>query len=357
MHKPPTIHDVAAALGMHKSTVSLALSGKGNVSAATRTRVLAVAHEMGYEPNLLAQRLASGHRNALVCLFSGVLDVGLATEKILLIQRALNERGLEAPIYACYESHRDKAAAQAAQVRQLCRQRPRAILCASQMVEPSVFRVLETYQRDGGVVVNYDIPVPLVCDQVIFDREDNGYQAARHLLEAGHRKLGIGMSNTTAWTEGQPYLPQTYRLNGFRKALAEYGVMAREEWFFENATYEKGGAEMARRFLSLRERPTGLCIVNDYVAMAFTVEIMRAGLRVPEDVSIVSHDDQPIATYCPVPLTSVSQPVEEIAQAVVELLMERLAGRVSGEPRTITIRGKLTSRASVAPPPAQSPRG
>src|SRR5207249_8901180 len=103
MSKPPTIHDVAGALGMHKSTVSLALSGKGNVSAATRQKVFAAARELGYEPNPLAQRLAHGHRNTTVCLFSAALDVGLATEKILLIQKALCARGLEVPIHTCFE--------------------------------------------------------------------------------------------------------------------------------------------------------------------------------------------------------------------------------------------------------------
>ena len=86
------------------------------------------------------------------------------------------------------------------------------------------------------------------------------------------------------------------RLRGFRRALAEVGLPMREEWFFQNPTYERGGAEMARRFLAMRDRPTALCIVNDYVALAFVVEVMRAGLRVPEDVSVVSHDDQPIAS-------------------------------------------------------------
>ena len=85
---------------------------------------------------------------------------------------------------------------------------------------------------------------------------------------------------------------------GFARALGEFGVPVRDEWFFRNSNYELGGAEMALRFLTLPERPSAVCIVNDYVALAFTVEIMRAGLRVPQDVSIISHDNQPIASYC-----------------------------------------------------------
>jgi LacI family transcriptional regulator len=352
MRKPPTIHDVAGAVGLHKSTVSLALSGKGNLSASTRQKVLATARELGYEPNPLAQRLAHGHRNATVALFSGLLDVGLATQKILLIQKALSERSLEVPIYSSCEPVGDGGRSRAAQVRQLCRQRPRAVVCAAQMLDPAVFHELHAYQRGGGAVVSYDIPVPLECDQVVFDREENAYQAARCLLERGHRRLGIGLTVTDARLSGTASDPQSFRLQGFRRALAEFGVPAREEWVFRNPTYEKGGAEMARQFLQLAERPTGLCIVNDYVALAFMVEVMRVGVRVPEDISIVGHDNQPIAAYCPVPLTTVSQPVEAIARAVVELLVERIEGRGGDAPRTETIRGELIERGSVAVPSA-----
>ena len=358
MPNPPTIQDVAGALGMHKSTVSLALSGKGNLSALTRQRVLSTARELGYEPNPLAQRLATGHRNALVCLFSGVLDVGLATEKLLLIQRELGAHGLEVPLYTCYEPSGDGARAQWTQIRQLCRQRPRAIICASQMVDASVYPELDSYQRGGGILVSYDLPTPLSCDQVIFDREDNAYQAARYLLSRGHRKIGVGMSNQTgplSQTEGDP---QFWRLRGFRRAFAEFGVAMKDEWLFSRGNYEKGGAEIARQFLALPDRPTAMCIVNDYVALAFVVEVMRAGVRIPHDLSVVSHDDQPIASYCPVPLTCITQPTDEIARTVAQRLLERLhsdkTGDKSGEsdtppaPRTITLRGHLVERASVA---------
>lgn len=347
MGKPPTIQDVAQALGMHKSTVSLALSGKGNIAAGTRERVRTVAHEIGYAPNPLAQRLANGARNPTVCIVSGALDVGLATEKILLIQHALSAETLEAPIYTCSEGVGETDRSQAAQIRQICRQRPRAVVCAAQMVGAAVFPELEAYQRAGGVVVSYDVAVPLDCDQVVFDREDNTDQAARYLLERGHRRIGLGMSNPPPWLSHTAGLAQDLRLIGFRRALQEFGTPVREDWLFRNSTYEKGGAEMAQRFLGLAERPTGLCIVNDYVALAFMVEIMRAGVRVPEDVSLVGLDNQPIAAYCPVPLTSVSQPTEEIAQAVVAQLRERLAGSTAA-PETVTIRGELQVRESVA---------
>jgi LacI family transcriptional regulator len=232
------------------------------VSQATRQRVLRVARELGYEPNPLAQRLAHGQRNSAVPIISGTLDVGLATEKILQIQRELSARGLEAPIYTSSSADPAGGSSQAAQIKQVCRQRPRAIVCAAQTLPPTataVFSELAAYQRAGGIVVSYDVPVPLECDQIIFDREDNAYQAARHLIRWGHRKIGIGMSDTALLNGGRPAIdalntPQAHRLRGFCRALDESGIAWRDDWFFPVATYEKGGAQMAQRFLGLPPR-------------------------------------------------------------------------------------------------------
>jgi LacI family transcriptional regulator len=359
MDRSPTIHDVARALGMHKSTVSLALSGKGNVSRATRERITTVAREMGYEPNPLARRLANGWTNDTVYIFSGHLDVGLATAKILRVQEALNARSLDAPIYNCIDvrdAPEQLARAQVAQIRQLCRQRPRAIVCFAHLLEPAVFRELEAYQRAGGILVTFDHPTPLNCDQVIFDREDNAYQAAAFLLENGHRRLGLRMAAQHPGSGSVTVSdPQELRFRGFRRALAEYDAPFREEWVFPITSYETGGAELARRYLEQEDRPTGLCIVNDYVALGFMVEVMQAGLRVPGDVSIIAHDDQPVAAFCPVPLTAATQPVDRIADAVVDLLMTRLEGNADPEPRRVIIRGEVVVRQSVAAPPVQPP--
>jgi DNA-binding LacI/PurR family transcriptional regulator len=107
---------------------------------------------------------------------------------------------------------------------------------------------------------------------------------------------------------------------------------------------------MARQFLGLPNRPTGVCIVNDYVALAFMVETMRSGLSIPSDVSVVSHDNQPIAAYCPVPLTSVTHPVKQIVSVVVGMLSERIDGLVASDipGRTVVVRGELAARESVA---------
>lgn len=351
--KAPTLQDLATELGLHTSTVSLALSGKGNISVATRQKVLVTARTLGYRPNPLAQRLASSVSTNLVCILSSPLDQGVGTQKLVLIQNELVARHLEVPLYTCAEPSGGKEETHAVQIRQICQERPCAIVCAGSVIHPSVFPELDAYRREGGIIVSYDMPTPLECDQVIFDREDNAYQAARYLLEQGHREIGLGMNAPPAWSPDVKYLPWTARLKGFQRALAEFGAPLREEWlFFHNGAYEEGGQNLARLFLAQKKRPTGMCIVNDYVALAFMVLAMRDGVRVPEEVSIVGHDNQRITELCPVPMTSASHPAEKIAHTVVEMLMERIEG-FDGPARTKIIRGNLVPRQSVTSPPAR----
>lgn len=342
-----TIQDIADTLGVHKSTVSNALSGKGRISKELRSRVMNLADELGYEPDPLAQRLSNRAHSKVVCLCCGALGPGRGTEKIAYLQSSLTGLGLEVPIYTPAIVSGHDGDAQAALFKQVRRVRPQAIVLCAYALYEEAYPEIEAYLRDGGIVVSYDLPIPLNCDQVIFDREDNAYQGAKYLLERGHRDIGFGISRLVQPIHDSHNMTQNLRLRGFRRAMAEYGSEMHGEWIFENRSFERGGAEMARHFLELKERPTGLCIVNDYVALAFMVEIMKGGIKVPQELSVIGHDNQPIVAYCPVPLTSVSQPAGEIIRAVVDRVMARLDGD-TGPVETITIRGDIVERESVA---------
>ena len=342
MTKTVTIQDVARAVGVAKSTASAALNDKYGVAPGTREAVLQAARELGFEVNPLAQRLAHGRSDNTIGLFCRDLDVGVGTRKINRIQQLLAEQGFDVPIHAC-GYHGADAAMQSELMSNLRRQKPRAIVGAVGGLHADVLAQLERYQSEGGLVVCYDHAAPLGCDQVVFDREDNVYRSARHLLELGHREIGLFIHGRNGIADNAP------RVAGFRRALREYNAPCRDEWLFDGALYEEGGAQMAARFLALPQRPTAMCIVNDYAAVAFISQLLEAGVRVPQDVSVVGHDNVAGAPYAAVPITSVSHPVEEIAAQVVELLSSRLEG-FEGGPRRVTVRGELVVRRSAAAP-------
>ncbi len=346
--KAMTLEDLAATLGMSRASVSRAFTGKGRIAPQTREKILQSARELGYQPNLNAQRLAGGRCMNTIGLFSLGLDYGVTTEKIKLIQELLSEQGFHVPLYAYSNYSSVEVVKQAELMSVLRRQQPRAIVCATRGLEPDALLELERYHEEGGLVVCYDYPSELDCDQVIFDREENNYRATKHLLELGHRKIGLYMEGDIKPNPRDSLTGP--RVRGFQRALGEYDVEANADWMFCGERMEEGGALLARQIMALSERPTAVCVVNDRAASTFVNEVQRAGLRVPADISVVCHDDRPVARYSAVPLSAATHPSQQIAESVVGLLISRFDGSYQGEARREWVSGSFVARESSAAP-------
>jgi DNA-binding LacI/PurR family transcriptional regulator len=232
----------------------------------------------------------------------------------------------------------------------MCRQNPQAILFPHTGLEPSVFSILEQYVEGGGILVcwTHARPVPgqqqLTADQVLYDTEEETYLQARHLIELGHRKLGLYPHSKD--------IGITDRVLGFQRALLESNIELRWDWIEGDSGYEYAGIKHAEHFLALRERPTGVCIINDNAAAAFVHAVMRAGLQVPRDVSVIGCDDMPAARAAQVPLTTMHRPVKELSSTIVEMFCERLNGTIQGPPVLREVKTKLIMRNSTAAPSA-----
>ena len=336
-----TIHDVARTVGLSKTTVSAALTGNGRLSEETREMVRREAEKMGYNPNPHARGLRRG-RSDVIGFFSPDIDLGVSTLKTQAIGRLLHARGYSFPVSAYTNYEGGAAKAQAQLMASLRLQKMRAVICNTLNLQGErAHAELRAYLQEGGTVVCFDWPLDLRTDCVVFDREHNTYLAARHLVENGHRQIGFSVS------DGHSRVP---RLAGFRRALGEVGAQAREGWIVSvpyNVEAEREGEALARWFLELTEKPTAMCVVNDIVALTFAAIVGRHGVRVPDDLSLVGHDNRTLAELGALPLSTVSNPVDAIAGAVVEMLDSRLSGRYDGPPRHEIVRGQLFKRASV----------
>jgi DNA-binding LacI/PurR family transcriptional regulator len=329
----PTREDVARAAGVSTTAVSYAFSGKGRLPEATRQTVLRVARELGYEGNYYAQRLRSGCNNT-ISLFSAAHDLGVNIDKMMLVQRQLGERGYHAPLHTVNFSTESRCGELMSNLR---RQKPRAIVAFAMEMDRSTREELQRYHDEGGFVVVFDQGYDCDWDQVVFDRAQNLYRAAHYLLTLGHRRIGFCEHGSAQGSK---------RLPGFKRALQEFEVEFNSQWVWGEYPNEEAGRQLAAKYLALQDRPTALCIVNDLAASSFVNHMLRAGVRVPEDVSVIGYDNTAAAANCIVPLTSLTHPVREITNQVVALLESRLTGAYQGGPRLVQVQGDLVVRES-----------
>jgi LacI family transcriptional regulator len=342
-----TIRDVARHVGVTPMTVSRVFNDTGRISEATRVAVRQAMKELGYEPNLNAQRLAGARDERTVALLLPKLDFDVTLRKIAFLQQMLSERGYSVPLHAFGILTEAKVNEHVQLAHEMRRQKPRAIICRFGALPPDAQREIRAYQQEGGLVVSFNEPAELECDQVLFDREDNNYQSARYLLELGHRDIGFWSTHTY-----HNNVHASGRLKGFRRALREYGMSENPEWIWQSGSHlatESSGAEFGERLAAMKNRPTAICIVNDSAAQACVSQLLRAGIRVPDDISIISHDDLPIARYGVVPLTAMSQPIHETAEVIVNFIIDRLEKNCDVPPRCIHLKGELRVRESTAP--------
>jgi LacI family transcriptional regulator, repressor for deo operon, udp, cdd, tsx, nupC, and nupG len=160
------------------------------------------------------------------------------------------------------------------------------------------------------------------------NHEEASFQAVEHLIKLGHKKLGMinGPAESSISKE---------REQGFRKALAAYGIPVHENW----VVFDSFGIEQGKRYMKelekMNETPTAVFAGNDELAVGVIQEAKKQGLRVPEDLAVVGFDDQEIAVVIEPNLTTVKQPIEQIGEKAAALIIDILKGKQDLSKRTI----------------------
>jgi DNA-binding LacI/PurR family transcriptional regulator len=348
-----TLRELSKQLNLSITTVSDSLKDRpsGYVSLTTRERVRREAARLGYQPNVHARRLVKQRAENVVTLFAAMLpDYVLFLNKALAVQRAVSGLGFEVTLAFGHRNVSDTVEMFAA----VCRQRPAAIIAFTALLmarltpqEADTLRLLaQDYIEAGGHFILLDDIVDLPGDRILFDRRLNTGLAARHLLEIGHRRLGIYLESGK-WPDGERGL-------GIRDALHDFGVAPESVRVYKAkniAGYETGAVLFEEYFADApANRPTGLVLLNDETAAGFLTAAREAGVRIPEEVSVVGHDNHPWGAHLTVPLTTVTHPYEKIAEAAAHLAYQRITGAETGPSHTIVIGSELVKRASTAPP-------
>jgi len=300
------LKDIAERSGFDVSTVSRALRDDPRVKEETKRKIKEIARKLNYIPDISAKILSGGK--------SGIIGIILPEIKHSFYSEIFEE------------------------INEICLERE--LIPELLLTEFNQFRIEDIkkqiiYQKMDGIILAYhtldfsfindnNCPVVLIdvpdenfenFDKVIIDNLEGAKEAVKYLIEIGHRRIGF-ISDTVTTKK---------RFEGYKNALEENNMEIDETLIeIRNGRSEEIGYQAGLKLLSKPNRPTAIFCVNDLIAIGLMRASFELNIKVPEQISIIGFDDIPVSRYLPIPLTTVSQPIKDIAREAVGLLIDRI---------------------------------
>ncbi|HEY7050268.1 MAG TPA: LacI family DNA-binding transcriptional regulator [Jatrophihabitantaceae bacterium] len=327
------MRQVADRAGVAMSSVSRVLSGHPDVSEAMRARVMAAVEELGYEPNMLAQMLRRGATQT-VGFVVGDISNPLLAQIALGAEVALREAG-----YAMLLTNSvNEANLDATHIRLFQQRRVDGLLLS--VADETSEDTIATLGRipKPSVLIDRDLDLDEPASAVLSDHQTGMTQAVEHLVGLGHRRLAL--------VAGSPHVrPTRERVAAIEEAAAAHrGVLCQVR---SGAFTETHGAAATRELLDSRRPPTAVIAGGNQILVGVLRELARRELRVPDDISVVTCDDVPLAEFLSPALATIRRDPYEMGTTAAQLLLARLGG---GEPQTVTLPATFSAAGSCAPP-------
>jgi LacI family transcriptional regulator len=332
-----TLSDVAKRAGVSIATVSYVMNDRAGVGERTRENVLRIADELGFRLNRVASGLRTGRTQVLGLVLAditnpfypeiagGVIAAAAEAGFQVFLSHGGTDGGLDGEV-----------------VQALCDHQCGALIFTSLVVSDGPL-LTDVVPHDMPIVQTVRRIPGLEADFVGIDDRAGAREAARHLVELGHRQVAVlaGPSASSASTE---------RTAGFREGLAEAGIEPAAA--MECSLTVDAGHRAARQLLESSGRPPSAVLCgNDLIALGAVDAFLAHGLSVPDDVSVAGYDDIWFASSRLVQLTTVRQPRHEMGRGAVALALERLADP-GIPPRDVIMEHELVIRRTTARPRA-----
>ncbi len=326
-----TIQQIAERVGVSKPTVSYALNNKpGQVSPATRRRVLEAAEAMGYRPNWRARSFARQRSNIVGLVYGRPAEYVERSQMVSALVEQLSRLDHELMLIPA-TGPMDR--------------------WAHKLRDGRVDGALVTYPMPLGLdefVAEHRLPAVFVnlrseldVPQVSFDDLDGARRATRHLIELGHRGI---MYYSAPKRHGHHY-SEAERQDGYAAAMLDAGLERHLEVM--TAEYDELAADLVAR--PAGGRPTALLVYNDYDTRCLLQHLWPLGVRVPEDLSLLTFSEEAANAGVIPPLTTMTTPAAELAARSVELLMRQIDSPGAESPSPIVLTQSLAVRASTRP--------
>lgn len=321
--------EVAKRAGVSQSTVSRVFTPGASVSEKARRRVLETAKELGYRPNALARGLITNKTN-IIGLVMREIQNPFYPEILEKFTKGLRTRG-----YQVLFVYAEKDELQHDDISQCLEYNVEGLIVTDALLSS---KLVSHFTENNIPVLLFnryakDFSGHVVC----CDNYSAGKKIGEYLVEKGHRQFAYIAGDTNTSTSRD-------RERGFREALCQKGMETKVE--AGNYTYE-GGYQAALRLLQSDPQLDAIFCANDIIALGAIDAVKSLGLTIPKDVSILGFDDITMASWPPYSLTTWQQPVDEMIEASINVLLGEIAGESEG-PVSILLPGKLIERQSVS---------
>lgn len=331
------LKDIAVIARVSVMTVSKALRDEPDVSEATRSKIKALASQMGYVPDSTAQ----GLRTKTTKLFGLVIPATthpVYARMVLAIEERAYELGYDLLIaHTLNKPEREEVV-----LRRLLSRRVDGLFITPVYRFEAEARIYQEIAARKVPTVLLGPPAPF-CKNfpgVEIEEQLASYHVTKHLLGLGHRKIAYFTGPAAApWAHG--------RFEGYRRALREAGLQPDDKFVFQSGNTIEDGVNAALQMLNENCQPTAIQAVSDLVAIGAAETLLQQGVRIPEDISIAGFGNILLAEHFRVPLTTISQPKLRLGLAAVEMMMGLIRGEIV---RTRRLPAELIERKSTAAP-------
>ncbi|MDD6200107.1 MAG: LacI family DNA-binding transcriptional regulator [Firmicutes bacterium] len=326
-----TLKEIAKIANVNVSTVSKALRDSSDLSEQTKITIRAIADELHYPYSAEGQ---PAHSNLIGVIFPDAMSPYYMAV-LHSLHTNLLEAGFRILMMPSFFSEEEEYVC----LKELLRNRVRAIVCFStNSITSGRFRELVIRSGITFLMISPDENCDF-CDNIYIDQWKSVIIAANHLMDLGHKRIAY---------IGEPF--SSPRRKSFETALRARHLDVPPEYIIENGQrFEACGYEGMQTLLKLPNRPTGIFAAYDSIAIGAMRAIQEAGLRIPQDISIVSIDDSNVGNYLNVRLTTVTEPTQDLGELAADLLTQKIVKK-RRIMQSIRLQPTLKVRESTAPP-------
>ena len=335
-----TIKDIAKICGVGVATVSRALNNHPDINPETRQRIMDVVDEYGFVPNNSARNLKITDSKTIAILVKGM------TNPFFMKMIGIMEEEIQAKHYSLELRHVDEATDEVEVAMELVKEKKlRGIIFLGGLITHST----EKLEKIGVPFVLSTIPLSDSSEgsysSVSVDDVAESCKIVDYLIQKGHRKIAFMGAADADTSIGQ------LRLDGYLKALSYNGISPDSKLIWHSDDSEdsysmQNGYEMMREKLKKKRDFTAVYAISDTMAIGALKALREAGIRVPEDVSVVGYDGIDMGVFCAPTLTTISQPFEKMARKTCEILFDVI--RHGAAHRKIIMEAKIIERETVA---------